>query len=171
MSRVLLLLGLWMGGCAGAGETPPPGASLPVPLSELPARVGTSHVELYWRCATTADGLLRLDGVVHNAYATGQVGNFKAEVAGVDQHDRQVSEGRGAARSWRLGTREMSPFALELRPTGREVRFDLYYDYEAPDLERTAMAGSARLAGGMRLARTHRQMVRDACGESRKHRR
>jgi hypothetical protein len=135
------------------------------PPAEMQHRVSTSHVELYWRCATDGAGALRMDGVARNPTQSQPVRYLEFELSGVDREERVVSSAHGAAQNFILRTNEVTPFLLALRPTGAESRFDLGYRYIFDEMEMDARLVSTRPMGAQ-LARTQGWMVRDACNDA-----
>jgi hypothetical protein len=128
-------------------------------------RVGTSHVVLYWNCSRPESGVLRLAGVAQNPWGSQAVQFLELELAGVDSQDRFVSHAKGEARDILIRTNQTTPFQLDLRTVGSEVRFDLFYQYRFQEGEgRQFVAG--RLAGEPRLAQTQRFMARDVCSDT-----
>jgi hypothetical protein len=88
------------------------------------------------------------------------------DLFGVDRDDRTVSSAHSTAPNFMLGTNQITRFAVALRTTGREARYDLLYRYLFNEVEEM----DARLAGPpmrQRLAQSTAQfMVRDACSDT-----
>ncbi len=101
-------------------------------LTGFPNRVGTMHVALYWDCQRPEPGLLRLDGVAHNPYFS-ELRFLELELVGVDDMGRVVSHAKATIPEIILRTMQFSPFRLDLRTLGREVRFDLFYSYRSQE--------------------------------------
>ena len=132
--------------------------------NDLDHRRGTPHVEVYWTCKQTGSEL-RLDGLVGNPAQAGPVYYFEAELVGLDAGEKKVSDGRGQAQDDILRTGRSSPFGVTLQLSGRETRFDLFYDYRynEGDHPNLVLAAAAPI-GGLQLAQqTHDFMVVDAC--------
>jgi hypothetical protein len=167
--RLAWLLPLWLvvAACAADGSrTSVLIGSEPFPPPDLPHRAASSHVEVYWTCDRTDPGTMRIAGLARNPWSSQPVQYLEFDAAGLDRDGRVVSEGYAAVPAYFLGTNQVTRFLLGIRPSGREVRYDLYYQYrfEEPDLD-------ARLAGpgaGRQLiaARLNRFAVRDACAET-----
>lgn len=160
-AMVPALLALALGACASPAARPPlysPGT--------YAHRVASSHVVLYWNCVRPEPGTLRVEGVAQNPWSSQEVRFLEVEVVGVDNQERTVSYAKGAAQDILIRTNQFSPFQMELRPAGSEVRFDLYYEYRFQDVEMEA--GIARPVLGARrlLAQTQRFLARDACSET-----
>ena len=135
----------------------------PFPPPDLPHRAASSHVEFYWRCDRTDPGMMRIAGLARNPWSSQAVQYLEFEAAGVDRDGRVVSEGHAVASADFLGTNQLTRFRLDIRSSGREVRYDLYYQYqfEEPDLDaRLAGPGAGRV---LMAARLNRFSVRDAC--------
>ncbi len=82
----------------------------------------------------------------------------------MDARERTVSQAAAAVPNFLLRTNEISPFHLELRLAGTEVRVDLFYQYRFQDGSRF-LAG-APVSGPHLLVQTHRFMARDVCSET-----
>ena len=141
----------------GSEPYPPPGFS---------HRVASSHVELYWRCDRAEPGVMRVEGTARNPWYSEDVRFLEFDLFGVDRDDRTVSSAHSTAPNFMLGTNQITRFAVALRTTGREARYDLVYRYRFSEMEEM----DARLAGPPmrpRLAQSLVQyMVRDACSDS-----
>jgi hypothetical protein len=85
----------------------------------------------------------------------------------VNERDRTLSAVKGEARDYVIRTGGTSPFLLELRPTGGEARFDLYYRYQFSGGEQmdALLAGPPMAAPGL-LAQIDRYVIRNVCSES-----
>ena len=152
-------------GCAALGAPQGSGAQpSPYSPSVYSHRAGTSEVVFYWDCRRPASGLLRVGGIAHSPYFS-DVRALEFDLVGVNEHDRIVSETSGAARDFILGLNQMSPFELELRLTGGEVRFDLFYRYRSLQNFRTVASGPPRIPRLFAQATTQ-FLVRDACSET-----
>lgn len=167
--RISFLIGVGMSlvACAADGTLQGPAAERPLyPPAVFAHRVGTDPVVLYWNCTRPEPGVLRLDGVAHNPHSVQPVRFLELELVGMDGRDHSVSQIKGEAREFLLRTNQMTPFQLDLRTVGSEVRFDLFYQYRFQEGDgRQLIAG--RLAGGSRLlAQTRRFMARDVCSET-----
>jgi hypothetical protein len=127
--------------------------------------VESGHVALFWSCRVPAPGSLQLEGVALNPWSMQPVRFLEVELAGMDARERVRSSGRGAAEAFLLGTNQTTPFRLEVRTTGAEVRFDLYYRYQFQDTGRSLIAGTGAPPATL-LAQEQRFLVRDACRET-----
>lgn len=147
----------WMVLFSGCAALPAPG---PSPSSAFEHRVATSHVEVHWSCSEPVPGTLRLEGVASNPWSAQEVRFLEVELVGVNARDHVVASASGAAADILIHTNQQSPFRLELRPTGTEVRYDLFYQYRYSEEEMLA----GRMPSLPRVAQQqHRFMVRDAC--------
>lgn len=160
-TMVPALLALALGACASPAERPP--LSSPGTYAH---RVASSHVVLSWNCVRPEPGVLRVEGVAQNPWSSQEVRFLETELVGVDSQGRTVSHAKGAAQDILIRTNQFSPFQMELRPAGSELRFDLYYESRFQYVE-----GMARLAGPLMgaprlLAQLQRFLARDACSEA-----
>lgn len=165
---LLLLLGVGSSACAADGTIKLPAAApMPYPPAGYTHTVSSSHVTLYWNCTQPEPGVQRLEGVAVNAWSAQEVRFLEFELTGVDNRERIVSEARGEARNFLLGTFQSTPFQLDLRTAGGEVRFDLYYQYRFQDRSHREMV-AAQLSGRPFLLaqQTNRFMARDVCSET-----
>jgi hypothetical protein len=125
-------------------------------------------VELYWKCDQGEPGLMRLEGMARNPWSPQEVRFLEFDLVGVDPEGRAVSEGHGEAVGFLLGTNQTTRFQVALRPSGREARYDLFYQYRFDVMEEidALLAGPAM---GRRLLayQLNRFMVRDACADTR----
>jgi hypothetical protein len=165
----LLLLGAALSACAADGtllQLPPPFAAYPP--TGFKHTVQSSHVVLYWNCAQPETGVLRLEGAAFNPWMGAPVQYLEFELEGVDAVAGSVSESKAAARDTQIRTNQSSPFQIDLRTTGKEVRYDLYYQYRMNEGE-----GSSRIDasldwdGPVLFAQQNRRFsVRDACSDT-----
>jgi hypothetical protein len=76
-----------------------------------------------------------------------------------------VSDTHADAPNFLLGTNQITRFQLALRTTGREVRYDLHYQYRFQDVEFDALLAGPPMRP--RLAESSfRFMIRDACSDT-----
>ncbi len=161
--QAMLLVGMAMGVTACvAVDTAGTGA----PLEAFTHRVATSEVVLLWNCVQPASGGLRLEGVAHSPWQSQPIRYLELQLVGVDAQGRQTAEAAGQARDIQILTNERSPFLLDLRTAGTEVRVDLFYQYrfnQEWDSGTLLLAGPP-MVGPRRYAQTtNTYMVRDAC--------
>ena len=155
------LLALTLGSCALPAAQP-----APYPPDAYAHRVASSHVVLYWNCHRPEPGILRVEGVAQNPWSSQEVRFLEVEVVGVNNQERTVSHAKGAAQDILIHTNQFSPFRMELRPAGSEVRFDLYYEYRFQDVEMEARLAGPLVGAPRLLAQTQRFLARDACSET-----
>jgi hypothetical protein len=164
----LLLLGAALSACAADGtflQLPPPFAAYPP--TGFKHTVQSSHVVLYWNCTQPEAGVLRLDGVAFNPWMSAPVQYLEFEMEGVDAVAGSVSEGKAAAQDIQIRTNRSSPFQIDLRTTGKEVRYDLYYQYRMNEGEGRRMDASLDWDGPVLFAQQNRRFsVRDACSDT-----
>ena len=160
----LLLLGIGVSACAQDGAT---GYSMLTPAPYPPPgyahRVETSHVALFWNCTNSEPGVLRLEGVAVNPWAQQPVRFLEFGLSGVDARESTVSEGAGEARDIQIYTMASSPFLVELRSAGSEVRYDLYYQYQISDPSHDNLISGPMVSGAFPRHHGTPFMVRDAC--------
>lgn len=163
---------LW--GLPGGADAGGPGAPVAQAPGYPPAgymhTIESSHVQLYWNCARPDAQTLRVEGVAVNPWSDQPVQFLGFDVAGVDARGHTVSSGRIDARGMVLRTNQSAPFKIDVRTTGSETRFDLYYQYlfeEHGDNPFFSMAAwnpaASRRDHPVLLAWTNQFMVRDAC--------
>jgi len=119
-------VGMILSACAagGMGEVPAP----IYPPSVYSQRVGTNEVSVYWSCVP-GPGSIRFEGVVQNTKG-GRVKFMELELGGVDARNRYVSDATTALPDVILQPSQISPFVIQLRPAGGEIRYDLFYRYQ-----------------------------------------
>jgi len=163
-----VLVGIGLSACAvdeslrasarEATPYPPPGYS---------HTVQSGHVALYWNCARPESAVVQVSGFAFNPWSSQPVRFLELELVGVDSGERTVSEVGTKARDIQLFTNQSTPFQLNLRTTGGETRFDLYYRYRFQDEGRDRMDASLAWDGPILFAQTQKQFrVRDACSET-----
>ena len=164
---LLLLLGIGLAACAGDGSLGlPPSAYGPYPPPGMVHRVASAHVELFWNCSRPDSGSVSLEGVAVNPWADQPVRFLEVELVGVGGKERSVSAIKAEAPNILLHTRESTPFKLDLRTTGTEVRFDLYYQYRFQDGGRGFLLAGSPVPGAFEVAQLNRFLIRDACNET-----
>ena len=163
---MIVLLGGGLSACADSGGLRMPATEPAVyPSAVFAHRVGTSHVVLYWNCVSPEAGILLVEGVVQQAGSMQDVRFLELDLAGADARDRYVSSATAALPEILLRTNAISPFQLDLRTTGVEVRFDLFYQYRFQDNDGRFLPASSAAAPRL-LAQTQRFMARDVCFET-----
>lgn len=168
MIRYLLMLGAMLMSMAGCATMDMPGGSAPptgTPES-FAHRAASSEVLLRWTCRQPEPGLLRVEGVAQNFGQAQPVGYLQFDLVGVDAQGRTTAETSGAVTAIQLRTNESTPFQLDLKTTGAEARFDLYYHYRFQDEFDTSsilLAGPPMVPSHL-MAQTRAFMIRDVCG-------
>ena len=166
-SMVAAVFVVGMAGCASLQSPEMTGGQPPASPDAFAHRAASSHVVLYWNCARPTPAVLRVDGIARNPGESQAVRSLQLELVGVDTRGRTVSEVQGEARDSAIRTNQTSPFLLNLRTKGDEVRFDLYYDYQFSEGDlMDAMLAGPPLVPSRLLSQGNRMLVRDACSES-----
>ena len=160
MRYAVLLLGIVLGGTGCVVmDTAGPGT----PAAAFQHRAANADLVLLWNCLPPAAGGLRIEGVARNPWQAQPIRYLELQVVGVDAQGRQTAEAAGAARDIQIFTNQQSPFQLDLRPAGAEVRVDLYYQYLFNEEYESALLAGPPMVGPRRYAQTRTNMVRDAC--------
>ena len=120
-----LLVGLLV---AGAACSPGERAQA-IRYDAFARRVSDGTVDVYWNCTRPESGLLRLEGAVNSPVVPGAIHDVELTLYGVDGADRDVSRAQGHTADYQVFTMSPSPFRLDLRLVGSEVRFDPRYQY------------------------------------------
>ena len=148
----LALAAAGCGACSGA-----------VPLQATPDYSRFSHswttpkVTLYWDCTEAESGAVRIDGVGVNLWEPIPPEFLDLRLFGLDVQGRVLSRTQGSAQGAELIKNFPTPFRLELREQGGEVRVDLAYRYQYRD---------DSLDGPFRWMPTYiTGQVPDACGQ------
>jgi hypothetical protein len=162
------LLGIVAAGCAAGG--PPTAAMLgniPWPPPEYRHTISTDAVRQYWNCTRPEHNVVRVDGLAANMWSSQPVWYLTWELVGIDAAGRTVSSMQVKSPAIELTTNTYTPFHIELRTSGGETRFDLYYEYQFQDQGHNLMFSALDWDGPVLLAQaTQRFFVRDACSES-----
>ncbi len=163
-SLMVLAFGMSLAGCA-AMEAPGGGTVPGAPPQAFAHRVATSEVVLLWNCLDPEPGQLRVEGVVRSPWQAQPIRELEFDLVGVDAQERTTAQTAGAARDPQIYTNTNTSFQLELKPTGTEVRFDLYYDYRFhQEFHTSALVAGPPMAGPRLLAQVQTSLVRDVCG-------
>lgn len=115
-ARVSVALLVLLAGCAGLTRPDRP-EDFPLHAREHP------FFDLHWRLEI-GDGEVRAVGLVEAA-RQGDFSEAVLELRGIDREGRVVSRALGTTFSGRLNRRETLPFFVRVRPSSREVRFEL----------------------------------------------
>jgi len=164
---LFVLAGIALSGCAADGSLmgsatqatpyPPPGYS---------HTAQSGHVALYWNCAQPESSVVQLTAIAFNPWSSQPVRFLELELVGVDSGGRTVSAAQAEARDIQLFTNQSTPFQLNLRATGKESRFDLYYRYRFQEDGHDRMDASLAWDGPMLFAQQMQFRVWDACSET-----
>jgi len=119
---------------------------------------------MYYNCSSPAAGSVRLEGLAFNPWSSQPVRFLEFELVGVDARGWSVSEAKAEARDSQLSTNQSTPFQLDLKTVGSEVRFDLYYDYQFQEGDHNSFISKVAWRGPVLLAlQYNRSLVHDAC--------
>jgi hypothetical protein len=146
-------IALGVGIMVGLSACTTPGTQTPIQRPALfEHRVSAADVRVFWNCTRPEQNVLQLDGVVQNI--GGQLVQFaEVEVVAVNASGRTVNSARSAVQDIRLQTNQRSPFLIQLRTSGDEVRFDMFYRHRARDTSGLGVAGLRQI----------QNMARDVC--------
>ena len=92
-------------------------------------RISTNDVSIYWRCTPASDSI-RFEGVVQNTKG-GRVKFMELELAGADARDRYISDATTALSDVILQPNQISPFVIQVRPTGARFGTTCSTEYQA----------------------------------------
>ncbi len=166
-SVLLAMAALGLAGCAAEEGTGPHKTASPTqPTVAYAHRASSSELVLYWNCERPEPTVLRLGGIAQSPWEAEPIVSLRFELVGVDQKGRSVSETRAEADDTQLGTNQRTPFRLDLRTSGREVRFDLFFQYYFTQPTVTSRLAGAPVPMPWLLADTMRSVIRDACAEN-----
>ena len=127
-------------------------------------RVATSELVLLWNCLQPGTGQVRLEGVAQNPWAAQPIRFLEFELVGVDAQERVTAQAAGTARDLQLFTNQTTPFQLDLKTTGTEVRFDLYYQYRFDEeFDMSAVVAGPPMVGPRLLAQTNTFVAHNVC--------
>ena len=117
-------------GIAGRPLNWPGTADRPIdyPPLEFAHRVASPAVEFFWNCNQSGD-MLQFTGVAFNQWFSGEVQYLNMTLVGVDEKNREVSQGI-AKETFQVFTLRYANFDIPLKRAGNEVRYDLYYQYQ-----------------------------------------
>ena len=162
-SLMAVAFALGLASCAAVeapGSVTKPGA----PPEAFAHRVATAELVLVWNCLQPEPGLLRVVGEAQNPWEVKPIGFLELQLVGVDAQGRETAQAAGKARDIQILTNQRSPFQLELRTAGTEVRFDLYYHYQFDnEWDSEARLAGPAMVGPRLLAQTRSQLARDVC--------
>jgi hypothetical protein len=169
---LLFLLLLWKLPVRAAVGSPDTAIADPTgyPVQEGTHTVESSQVVLYWNCARPDPGRLRVEGAAVSPSSEEPVQFLGFDLVGMDGDGHTISSARIDARNSRLRTNQPALFTIDLRTTGTEQRFNLYYQYVFEDRGHNPFFSMAAWDGAVPshhpplfLAWTNQFMVRDAC--------
>jgi len=125
------LLGFALSACV---SSEPPAAftlgQIQWPPLDYKHTVSTGAIRQYWNCLQPEPDLVRLDGIVANQWNGQPVKFLEWELVGVNGAGRAVSGAKVESKAILLMTNQYTQYQIDLRTSGTEVRFDLYYQYK-----------------------------------------
>jgi hypothetical protein len=132
----LFFAGVILSACAqGKARWYPVGEPVARPPGAFQHERTTEDLKLYWSC-TFAPGLLRVDGIAENV-GQGEVRTLLLQVNGLDSVQHRILRSSAGIPDVVLYPMDRVPFHLDMKPTGAEVRFDFFYQYEVLVVHRT----------------------------------
>ena len=164
-----LLLGVTLSACAANGhDVAPMLGQTQWPPTEYRHTVSTTALRQYWNCTRPGADMMRLDGLAANLWNSQPVRFMEWSLAGVDKDGRTVSSATVEAKVVQLNTNQYTTYQIDLRTTGTEAQFNLYYAYQFWDSGRDApFAASLDWDGPVLLAQQNaRFFVLDACSDT-----
>ncbi len=130
---LLVLLAGGLAACAGVPGPAQPGAEqAPYPPPGFTHQRTTTDIEVFWNCTRPTPQALVLQGLAFNLMQP-EVRSLAFTVIGVNARGRTVAEARDVLTNVVLSPMQSAPFKMELPTTGQEVRFDLLFEYQAPN--------------------------------------
>lgn len=168
LGTLLVLLGTALSGCVAGG--PPPAAMLgniQWPPSEFKHTVATGAIRQYWSCTRPEPNLMRLEGIVANEWSGQPVQYLAWDLVAVDAAGRTLASEQVKSAAVQLATNMYTRFQIDLRTTGGEARFDLYYEYQYQDRGHSPRLAALDWDGPVLMAQqTQRFFVLDACSDT-----
>ncbi len=165
---LLLSLGFILSACAEGG--PQSGLSIGKiqwPPTDYKHTVSTTAIRQYWNCTRPAPDVMRLDGLVANMWNNQPVGYLEWQFVGVDKDGHTVSSASAASQVLQLYTNQYTTYQIDLRTTGVEARFDLYYQYRFFEGDHNKLEASLDWDGPVLFAQQNKRwFVLDACSDS-----
>ncbi len=146
------LAGLVLGSLVACGH---PGLTQPLKPETFARQVSDGTVVVYWNCTRPEPGLLRVEGMMSNPVVPAPIRDVDLTLYGVDGTGRDVSRVSGGTAGYQIPAMASSPFRLDLRLAGGDVRFDLRYRYEG-----SFGGGASDEGGGSSIASN---LARDVC--------
>ena len=117
----LVALGLLLASCAAKGTVPMP--------ADFPSHTSAPPVEIHFRLTTRSDAV-RADGLVERK---SHIGSAWLQLLGLDATGTIVSFTTPTRVHWRSAS-DLESFAIQLRPRGREERYEVrLYSFEYPE--------------------------------------
>jgi hypothetical protein len=128
---LMVWFGLSLVACAPTGPwSGPEGTFTPYPPRGFTHEVSSSVMELFWNCTRPLPDTLVLEGLAFNPWSASAVRWLEFALVGENAQGASVSETGGDPQDYLLGSMRSTPFHLELRTTGSEVRFNLFYRFQ-----------------------------------------
>ncbi len=122
-ATTLVLLAVALAAC-GTAQTS-------LDFSSYAHRVSDDVVAIYWNCSRPSPGMVRVEGVANNPFYGQPIQDMELRVYGVNAQGGNVSRARGSTQDYLIEMNSPSPFTINLKTAGGEVRYDLVYSYMA----------------------------------------
>jgi hypothetical protein len=165
---VFFLLGIVLYACAASG----PQMAVSIGKAQWPPigykhTVSTGALRQYWNCTRPEPGVVRLDGIVANLWNGQSVKFLEWQLAGVNAEGREVSGVKVESTVIQLMTNQFIEYHIDLRTTGAEARFDLYYQYQFFDRGHNAIEAALDWDGPVLFTQQNQRFfVLDACSDT-----
>lgn len=128
------------------------------PFDSFAHRSADGTVALYWNCSRPGAGVVRVDGWANNPYYPNPIQDLEVILYGVNAQGSTVSQAKGSAQNYQIQTNEPSPFSVDLKTVGGEVRYDMVYQYWGGGDD-----GMGRRGGGGFGGERQQNMARNVC--------
>jgi hypothetical protein len=128
------------------------------PLNSFGHQNSDGTAALYWDCSRPGAGVVRIEGWANNPYYPNALQDLEVILYGVNAQGSTVSQAKASAQNYQIQTNEPSPFSVDLRTVGGEVRYDMVYQYWGGG--DSGMGRRGGMGGG---GERHQNMARDVC--------
>lgn len=128
------------------------------PFDSFAHRISDGTVFLYWNCSRPAPGAVRVEGWANNPDSPQPIKDLEFILYGVNAQESTVSQAKASAQAYLIQTNEPSPFSVDLKTVGGEVRYDMVYQYWGSGDD-----GMGRRGGGGFGGERQQNMARNVC--------